>query len=125
MQDKNGANKVKMRADHYYMLRRYQEAYEIAKEYCEIVASNDVRSVQGDGGLSRSSTITDAGAAGVLKVTDSKELQEMAVRCALKLGKTDEAAKLADELVHLPNSNMLELCVVGTENVLSTDFNLG
>ncbi|KAF9278924.1 hypothetical protein BGZ68_008232 [Mortierella alpina] len=98
MQDKNGANKVKMRADHYYMLRRYQEAYEIAKEYCEIVASNDVRSVQGDGGLSRSSTITDAGAAGVLKVTDSKELQEMAVRCALKLGKTDEAAKLADEL---------------------------
>ncbi|KAG9321813.1 hypothetical protein KVV02_006559 [Mortierella alpina] len=98
MQDKNGANKVKMRADHYYMLRRYQEAYEIAKAYCEIVASNDVRAVQGDGGLSRSSTIADAEAVGVLKVTDSKELQEMAIRCALKLGKTDEAAKLVDEL---------------------------
>ncbi|CAO3566040.1 unnamed protein product [Mortierella alpina] len=99
LQDKNGANKVKMRADHYYMLRRYQEAYEIAKEYCEIVASNDVRSVQGSGGLSRSSTITETEAVlGVLKVTDSKELQEMAIRCALKLGKTDEAAKLVDEL---------------------------
>ncbi|KAF9954984.1 hypothetical protein BGZ70_010394 [Mortierella alpina] len=98
MQDKNGANKVKMRADHYYMLRRYQEAYEIAKEYCEIVASNDVRSVQGDGGLSRSNTITDTEVVGLLKVTDSKELQEMAIRCALKLGKTDEAAKLVDGL---------------------------
>ncbi|KAF9952411.1 hypothetical protein BGZ72_006312 [Mortierella alpina] len=98
MQDKNGANKVKMRADHYYMLRQYQEAYEIAREYCEIVASNDVRPVQGDGGLARSTIITNAEAAGVLKVTDSKELQEMALRCALKLGKTNEAAKLADEL---------------------------
>ncbi|KAF9573853.1 hypothetical protein EC968_007810 [Mortierella alpina] len=98
MHDKNGANKVKMRADHYYMLHRYQEAYEIAKEYCEIVASNDVRSVQGDGGMSRRNTTGDAEAIGVLKVTDSKELQEMAIRCALKLGKTEEAAKLADEL---------------------------
>ncbi|KAF9915523.1 hypothetical protein BX616_005973, partial [Lobosporangium transversale] len=31
-------------------------------------------------------------------VTDSKEMQEMALRCALKLNKLDEAAAFADEL---------------------------
>ncbi|KAF9210151.1 hypothetical protein BGZ49_003605 [Haplosporangium sp. Z 27] len=87
MQEKNGATKVKMRADHYYMLHQYQEAYDIAQEYCHIVASNGVNNEEGEStGL------------GLLKVTDSKEMHEMALRCALKLNMPDEAARLADEL---------------------------
>ncbi|KAG0211141.1 [Pyruvate dehydrogenase (acetyl-transferring)] kinase isozyme 3, mitochondrial [Mortierella sp. GBA30] len=92
LQDKNGATKVKMRADNYYMLRQYQEAYDISKEYCQIIAANDLNITQGDGGLERRDMT------GVLKITDSKELQEMALRCAMKLGKTEEAATLADSL---------------------------
>ncbi|KAI8603213.1 hypothetical protein EDD21DRAFT_442208 [Dissophora ornata] len=88
LQDKNGATKVKMRADQYYMLRQYQEAYDIAQEYCQIVASNDTGATSGaDGG------------AGVLKVADSKEMQEMALRCAMKLEMFNEAAELADGLI--------------------------
>lgn len=95
---KNGAIKVKMRADHYYMLHQYQDAYEIAREYCRIVASNDLTTTSGDGGIRRPEAGTDSGA-GALKVTDSREMQEMALRCALKLRMFDEAARLADELV--------------------------
>ncbi|KAF8939030.1 hypothetical protein BGZ58_010871 [Dissophora ornata] len=91
--DKNGATKVKMRADQYYMLRQYQEAYDIAQEYCQIVASNDTGATSGaDGG------------AGVLKVADSKEMQEMALRCAMKLEMFNEAAELADGLMQLKDS---------------------
>ncbi|KAG0249539.1 hypothetical protein BG011_009202 [Mortierella polycephala] len=103
LQEKNGASKVKMRADHYYMLRQYQEAYDIAQEYCRIVATNDLNTTQGDGGLRRpEATKADIGTlmigAGVLKVTDSKEMLEMALRCAMKLNRFEEAAELADQL---------------------------
>ncbi|KAK5814482.1 hypothetical protein F5H01DRAFT_394019 [Linnemannia elongata] len=102
-QSKTGATKVKMRADHYYMLHRYQEAFDIAQEFCELVRTSGNLSVsqgQNDGGFRR----TDAAAgattdAGVLKVSDPKEMQEMSLRCALKLSLFDVAASLADELV--------------------------
>ncbi|KAG0277851.1 hypothetical protein BGZ95_005229 [Linnemannia exigua] len=101
-QSKTGATKVKMRADHYYMLHRYQEAFDIAQEFCELVRTSGLSVSQGDGGLRR----PDEGAtpaattdAGVLKVSDPKEMQEMALRCALKLNMFDVAASLADELV--------------------------
>ncbi|KAF9136128.1 hypothetical protein BGX30_011358 [Mortierella sp. GBA39] len=101
-QSKTGATKVKMRADHYYMLHRYQEAFDIAQDFCELVRMSGNLSVsqgQNDGGFRR----TDAAAgattdAGVLKVSDPKEMQEMALRCALKLNLFDVAASLADEL---------------------------
>ncbi|KAF8925280.1 hypothetical protein BGZ47_003385 [Haplosporangium gracile] len=100
-QSKTGATKAKMRADHYYMLHRYQEAFDIAQEFCALVRTSSSLSVsqgQNDGGFRR----TDAAAttdAGVLKVSDPKEMQEMALRCALKLDLFDVAASLADELV--------------------------
>ncbi|KAF9937720.1 hypothetical protein BGZ65_001118 [Modicella reniformis] len=97
LQDKNGATKVKLRADHYYMLHQYQEAYEIAQEYCHIVSFNDPKTTSGDGGIRRPETGTGSGSE-VLKVTDSREMQEMALRCAMKLNLFSEAAKLADEL---------------------------
>ena len=90
LQDKNGATKVKMRADQHYMLHQYQEAYDIAREYCHIVASNDF-----------GTTSEAKGNVGVPKVVDSKEMQEMALRCAMKLEMFDEAAALADELVSI------------------------
>ena len=100
-QDKTGATKVKMRADHYYMLHRYQEAFDIAQEFCNLIRINGLAVSQGgDGGLRR----PDEGAAtatGVLRVSDPKEMQEMALRCALKLNLFDVAAKLADELVNI------------------------
>ncbi|KAF9128736.1 hypothetical protein BGW39_004797 [Mortierella sp. 14UC] len=99
-QSKTGATKVKMRADHYYMLHRYQEAFDIAQEFCELVRTSGLGASQGDGGLQRpdegATATTDAG---VLKVSDPKEMQEMALRCALKLDMFDVAASLADKLV--------------------------
>ncbi|KAF9084175.1 hypothetical protein BGX23_010770 [Mortierella sp. AD031] len=98
-QDKTGATKVKMRADHYYMLHRYQEAFDIAQEFCSLIRTNGLTVSQGgDGGLRR----PDEGATadtGVLRVSDPKEMQELALRCALKLNMFDMAAKLADELI--------------------------
>ncbi|KAF9187873.1 hypothetical protein BGZ51_000967 [Haplosporangium sp. Z 767] len=104
LQEKNGASKVKMRADHYYMLHQYQKAYDLAQEYCRIVATSGLNMSHGDGGLRRpEATKADIGTvetgAGVLKVTDSKEMLEMALRCALKLNRLEEAADLADQLV--------------------------
>ncbi|KAF9928209.1 hypothetical protein FBU30_002552 [Linnemannia zychae] len=98
-QSKSGATKVKMRADHYYMLHRYQEAFDIAQEYCEIVRSIGLSVSQGqnDGGLRRPGERTADN--GLLKVTDPKEMQEMAMRCALKLNRFDIAVRFADELV--------------------------
>ncbi|KAK3833687.1 MAG: hypothetical protein J3R72DRAFT_453068 [Linnemannia gamsii] len=101
-QSKTGATKVKMRADHYYMLHRYQEAFDIAQEFCELVRTSGLSVSQGDGGLRRPDEgATTAGTTdpGVLKVSDPKEMQEMALRCALKLDMFDVAAGLADELV--------------------------
>ncbi|KAF9431095.1 hypothetical protein BGZ76_000583 [Entomortierella beljakovae] len=104
LQDKSGATKVKMRADHYYMLHQYQQAYDIAIAYRKVIEENIINSAQGDGGMQRRENRADAtGGAGavapsVLKVTDSKEMLEMALRCALKLEKFTEAAVLADEL---------------------------
>jgi hypothetical protein len=95
---KNGATKVKMRADHYYMLHQYQQAYEIAREYCRVVSSNGLHIASGDGGIRQPEEGTDH-VSGSLKVTDSREMQEMALRCAIKLDMFDEAAKIADELV--------------------------
>lgn len=99
-----------MRADHYYMLHRYQEAFDIAQEFCELVRTSgnlNVSQAQNDGGFRR----TDAAAGattdtGVLKVSDPKEMQEMALRCALKLNLFDVAASLADELVIFFFGNM-------------------
>lgn len=101
-QSKTGATKVKMRADHYYMLHRYQEAFDIAQEFCELVRTSGLSVSQGqnDGGFRR--TDVEGGTAAtdtVLKVSDPKEMQEMALRCALKLNLFDVAASLADELV--------------------------
>ncbi|KAF9350051.1 hypothetical protein BGX26_011728 [Mortierella sp. AD094] len=98
LQDKNGATKVKMRADHYYMFHQYQEAYDIALEYCRIVANNGANIIAGDSGVGRQDNGAETAGSGVLRVTDSKEMHEMALRCALKLNKLGEAATLADEL---------------------------
>jgi hypothetical protein len=101
-QSKTGATKVKMRADHYYMLHRYQEAFDIAQEYCELVRTGGLSVSQGqnDGGFRRIDAVGGAAATDtVLKVSDPKEMQEMALRCALKLNLFDVAATLADELV--------------------------
>ncbi|KAG0019006.1 hypothetical protein BGZ80_006439 [Entomortierella chlamydospora] len=98
LQDKNGATKVKMQADHYYMLHQYQEAYDIAQEYCRVVANNEPNITAGDGGLRRQDNRGETAGSGVLRVTDSKEMHEMALRCALRLNKFGEAATLADEL---------------------------
>ncbi|KAF9996108.1 hypothetical protein BGZ79_010168 [Entomortierella chlamydospora] len=99
LQDKNGATKVKMQADHYYMLHQYQEAYDIAQEYCRVVANNEANITAGDGGLRRQDNRGETAGSGVLRVTDSKEMHEMALRCALRLNKFGEAATLADELI--------------------------
>ncbi|KAF9166006.1 hypothetical protein BGX21_009280 [Mortierella sp. AD011] len=98
LQDKNGATKVKMQADHYYMLHQYQEAYDIAQEYCRVVVNNEANITAGDGGLRRQDNRGETAGSGVLRVTDSKEMHEMALRCALKLNKFGEAATLSDEL---------------------------
>ncbi|KAF9908842.1 hypothetical protein EC991_009361 [Linnemannia zychae] len=98
-QSKTGATKVKMRADHYYMLHRYQEAFDIAQEFCELVRTSGLSVSQGDGGLRRPDDGTTTTDVGVLKVSDPKEMQEMALRCALKLDMFGVAASLADELV--------------------------
>ncbi|KAG0283666.1 hypothetical protein BGZ96_011945 [Linnemannia gamsii] len=100
-QSKTGATKVKMRADHYYMLHRYQEAFDIAQEFCELVRTSGLSVSQGqnDGGFRRTDTEGGAATDTVLKVSDPKEMQEMALRCALKLNLFDVAASLADELV--------------------------
>ncbi|KAG0054933.1 hypothetical protein BGZ83_010058 [Gryganskiella cystojenkinii] len=114
LQDKNGATKVKMQADYNYMLHRYQQAFEIAQEYCQIVAENEA-SVKlasgssnsnqnnvssGGGGMQRSDSIVTDGTEGgsILKVTDSKEMQEMMVRCLLKLNRPEAAVTIAEGL---------------------------
>ncbi|KAF9578501.1 hypothetical protein BGW38_005661, partial [Lunasporangiospora selenospora] len=95
LQDKNGATKVKMRADHFFMLHQYQEAYDVAREYCRVVSINGTQmphnTASADGGLRSSEP-------GVLKVTDSREMQEMALRCALKLKKLDNLSDLVEAL---------------------------
>ncbi|KAG0305172.1 hypothetical protein BGZ98_004521 [Dissophora globulifera] len=95
--DKHGAIKVKMQADHCYMLHQYQNAYDIAQEFCRIVASRGMNIESEDQRLTQPETVTE-GRASVLKVTDSKEMQEMALRCALKLGRFHDAAAIADKL---------------------------
>lgn len=103
-QSKTGATKVKMRADHYYMLHRYQEAFDIAQEFCELVQTSgnlSVSQAQNDGGFRRTDAAGATTDTGVLKVSDPKEMQEMALRCALKLNMFDVAASLADELVNI------------------------
>ncbi|GJJ72618.1 hypothetical protein EMPS_04976 [Entomortierella parvispora] len=114
LQDKNGATKVKMQADYCYMLHRYQEALDIAQEYCRVVAENEAghsvasgdntdTSNGGTGGMQRSGTGTHstngAETGGILKVTDTKEMQEMVARCLLKLNRPGEAVTIADGLV--------------------------
>ncbi|KAG0364473.1 hypothetical protein BGZ54_007504 [Gamsiella multidivaricata] len=96
LHDKNGATKVKMQADHCYMLHKYQDAYDIAQEYCYIIARNDLGAATESREVQSPKTCADK--TGVLKVTDSKEMQEMALRCAVKLGKFVEAEALADDL---------------------------
>ncbi|KAG0362236.1 hypothetical protein BG005_006375 [Podila minutissima] len=102
LQEKTGATKIKMRADHYYMLGQYKEAYDLAREYCRIIALNEINLIdRGNGGIARPddrSTTSSANGGDVLKVTDSKEMQEMMIRCAIKLGRISEAAELADGL---------------------------
>ncbi|KAF9295867.1 hypothetical protein BGZ74_010583 [Mortierella antarctica] len=105
LQEKTGATKIKMRADHYYMLGQYKEAYDLAREYCRIIALNEINLIdRGNGGIARPddrSTTSSANGGDVLKVTDSKEMQEMMIRCAIKLGRISEAAELADGLIAL------------------------
>ncbi|KAG0075922.1 hypothetical protein BGZ92_002665 [Podila epicladia] len=102
LQEKTGATKIKMRADHYYMLGQYKEAYDLAREYCRIIALNEINMIdRGNGGIARpdeGSTTSSSNGGDVLKVTDSKDLQEMMIRCAIKLGRMSEAAELADGL---------------------------
>ncbi|KAI1314806.1 hypothetical protein EDD11_001683 [Mortierella claussenii] len=96
--DKNGATKVKMRADHCYMLHQYREAYTIAQEYCRVIAENSANPESGAGESHRSGSQLGTGAAApMLKVTDSREMQEMALRCALKLNLFQEGARIADD----------------------------
>ncbi|KAF9110945.1 hypothetical protein BGX27_005680 [Mortierella sp. AM989] len=124
LQDKNGATKVKMRADHYYMLHQYQEAYDIAQEYCRIVANNGIITATGDGGIRRPDNGNDAAGAGVLKVTDSKEMQEMALRCALKLNRSSEAASIADELISVSNPSLESSSLSTSEPKITTILSL-
>ncbi|KAF9336305.1 hypothetical protein BG006_009043 [Podila minutissima] len=105
LQEKTGATKIKMRADHYYMLGQYKEAYDLAREYCRIIALNEINLIdRGSGGIARpdeGSTTSSSNGGDILKVTDSKEMQEMIIRCAIKLGRMSEAAELADGLIAL------------------------
>ncbi|KFH62222.1 hypothetical protein MVEG_11860 [Podila verticillata NRRL 6337] len=105
LQEKTGATKIKMRADHYYMLGQFKEAYDLAHEYCRIIALNEINLIdRGNGGIARPDeghTTSPSNGGDVLKVTDSKEMQEMIIRCAIKLGRMSEAADLADGLVAL------------------------
>ena len=111
LQDKNGATKVKMQADYCYMLHRYQEALDIAQEYCQVVTDNETGLTRGNtdansggtGGMQRSEANTSptngADVGSILKVTDTKDMQEMMARCLIKLDRPGEAVIIVDELV--------------------------
>ncbi|KAG0338548.1 hypothetical protein BG004_007185 [Podila humilis] len=116
LQEKTGATKIKMTADYLYMLARYEEAYDLAQEYCQVIAMNEVNMAdRGNGGIARpdegltapSSSSSSSG--DILKVTDSKEMQEMAIRCAIKLNRWSEVEELANSLSTLePGSAFLK-----------------
>ncbi|KAF9158948.1 hypothetical protein DFQ26_007078 [Actinomortierella ambigua] len=74
MYQKNGANK------------RYEEAYEVARLYCQVVREN---------GSTTTQTATHDRS---FKVTDCRDLQEMMARAALKLGRAEDAAQIVDSM---------------------------
>ncbi|KAF9971788.1 hypothetical protein BGZ73_005170 [Actinomortierella ambigua] len=81
------ADEVKMLSEYLYLHHRYEEAYEVAEVYCQVVKGNR-----------GSTTTSDAAHDRSLKVTDCRELQDMMARAALKLGRAEEAARIVDEM---------------------------
>ncbi|KAF9412332.1 hypothetical protein BGZ94_001072 [Podila epigama] len=101
LHEKNGATRIRMRADQFYMLGQYEEAYELADEYCRVIASNGSSHLMdhGNGGMARPEEQgATASSKDVLKVTDPREMEEMMIRCSLKLGRLTDAATLAEDL---------------------------